>query len=112
VPDESGLLSAKRAAALFALGGLSLADVPVLILKDEIVHVGRLFLSHMNQPPLSQLIYSMQLAGKKRAKGGGKEKILFPGKRLDNSSGIWYSNPCQYPPVWWNGRHRRLKISR
>ena len=25
---------------------------------------------------------------------------------------VWYSNPCQYPPVWWNGRHRRLKISR
>ena len=36
---------------------------------------------------------------------------FFP-KTVDKRGHLWYSNPCQYPPVWWNGRHRRLKISR
>ena len=33
-------------------------------------------------------------------------------KGVDREGGVWYYTSCRYPPVWWNGRHRRLKISR
>lgn len=31
---------------------------------------------------------------------------------VDIEAGLCYSNIADKLPVWWNGRHRRLKISR